>query len=277
MISPLRSLLFAPGNKVKHLQKFSEIMPDGAVIDLEDAVPQSEKEIARANIETVGSALVKKNFHTFVRVNSIGSGLFADDVASLIPGLAGVLIPKIESREGVERAIQELDGTPAASKIVVGIETVAGLDAVKEILSYPEVLGAYFGAEDFIADLGGVRTRENTEVLFARSQIAIAGRLAGIPVLDQIVADFRDLDRFEKEAHEARSFGFAGKLCVHPLQVPVANNSFTPSASEIIRAKSLLAVYEAGVEQGTASVVFEGQMVDEALAKQARILLAQII
>lgn len=252
-------------------------MPDGAVIDLEDAVPQSEKEVARSNIATVGSALVKKQLHIFVRVNSIGSGLFADDVASLIPGLAGVLIPKIESREGVERAIQELDGTPAASKIVVGIETVAGLDAVKEILSYPEVLGAYFGAEDFIADLGGVRTRENTEVLFARSQIAIAGRMAGIPVLDQIVADFRDLDRFEKEAHEARSLGFAGKLCVHPLQVPVANNSFTPSSSEIIRAKSLLAVYEAGVEQGTASVVFEGQMVDEALAKQARMLLTQII
>jgi citrate lyase subunit beta/citryl-CoA lyase len=270
-------LLFAPGNKVKLLQKFSEIMPDGAVIDLEDAVPQSEKEVARSNIATVGPALVKKHFHIFVRVNSIGSGLFADDVASLIPGLAGVLIPKIESREGVERAIQELEGTPGASKIVVGIETVAGLDAVKEILSYPEVLGAYFGAEDFIADLGGVRTRENTEVLFARSQIAIAGRMAGIPVLDQIVADFRDLDRFEKEAYEARSLGFAGKLCVHPLQVPVANNSFTPSSSEIIRAKALLSVYEAGVEQGTASVVFDGQMVDEALAKQARMLLAQII
>lgn len=252
-------------------------MPDGAVIDLEDAVPQSEKEVARSNIATVGPALVKEDFHIFVRVNSIASGLFADDVASLIPGLAGVLIPKIESREGVERAIQELEGTPGASKIVVGIETVAGLDAVKEILSYPEVLGAYFGAEDFVADLGGVRTRENTEVLFARSQIAIAGRMAGIPVLDQIVADFRDLDRFEKEAYEARSLGFAGKLCVHPLQVPVANNSFTPSSSEIIRAKSLLAVYEAGVEQGTASVVFEGQMVDEALAKQARMLLTQII
>ncbi|MEG3586499.1 MAG: aldolase/citrate lyase family protein, partial [Actinomycetota bacterium] len=131
----------------------------------------------------------------------------------------------------------------------------------------------YFGAEDYIADLGGVRTASNEEVLFARSQMGIAGRLTGVPVIDQIVADFSDGERFTNEAAQARSLGFAGKLCIHPSQVSLANNSFSPSEEEVARAKELLSAYENAVAQGSASIVFNGQMVDEALAKQARRIL----
>ncbi len=89
-------------------------------------------------------------------------------------------------------------------------------------------------------------------------------------MIDQIVADFSDSKRFVKEAEQARALGFSGKLCIHPSQVLLANQSFSPSAEEIIRAKELLTAYDQAVSQGSASVVFDGQMVDEALAKQAR-------
>ncbi len=276
MISPLRSVLFAPGNKAELLQKLPKLSADGVVVDFEDSVPQSEKKTARDNLRELGPLLAQEDFHTFVRTNSISSGLLADDASSLIPGLAGVIIPKIESQKDLKLAAQQLEGTPVEGKMLVGIETVAGLSSAKELLMSSGVIGAYFGAEDYVADLGGVRTEENIEVLFARSQITIAGRLAGIPVLDQIVADFNNIERFRKEALEAKSLGFAGKLCIHPSQVEVANESFSPSSEEVARAKSLLKAYEEAVERGSASVAFDGQMVDEALAKQARMLLARI-
>jgi len=153
---------------------------------------------------------------------------------------------------------------------MVGIETVAGVVSATEILRSDSVIAAYFGAEDYVLDLGGIRTPENDEVFLARSQLGMASRLSGVPVVDQIVADFSDSKRFIKEAEQARSLGFAGKLCIHPSQVILANQSFSYSADEITRAKELLAVYDQAVLQGSASVVFDGQMIDEALAKQAR-------
>jgi citrate lyase subunit beta/citryl-CoA lyase len=141
-------------------------------------------------------------------------------------------------------------------------------------LAHPRVVAGYFGAEDFIADMGGVRTASNDEVATARSMVALAGRLAGVPVLDQVVTDFRDLDRFSSECASARALGYAGKLCIHPGQVTVANEGFVPSADEVARARALLAAYEEASARGVAAIDFEGQMVDEPLAAQARRVIA---
>ena len=112
-------------------------------------------------------------------------------------------------------------------------------------------------------------------MLFARTQIGISSRLFGVPVVDQIVADFSDSERFMKEAQQAKSLGFTGKLCIHPSQVPLANQSFSSTPEEIQQAIELLKVYDEAVANGTASIVYDGQMVDEALAKQARRILSQ--
>jgi citrate lyase subunit beta/citryl-CoA lyase len=135
-------------------------------------------------------------------------------------------------------------------------------------------VAGYFGAEDFIADMGGVRTDSNHEVQHARSAVALAGRLAGVPVLDQVVTDFRNDERFSNEAAEARALGYAGKLCIHPGQVAIANDAFVPTADEIDRAHRLLAAYESATAAGVAAIDFEGQMVDEPLATQARRIIA---
>ena len=134
---------------------------------------------------------------------------------------------------------------------------------------------AYFGAEDFVADMGGVRTAGNGEVAYARAEVALAARLAGVALLDMVVTDFGDDERFSREAAEARALGYGGKLCIHPAQVPLANAAFVPSAGEVDRARRLLAAYDAAVAEGHAAIAFEGQMVDEPLARRARALVAR--
>ena len=263
-------MLFAPGNKSELLEKFSKIQPDAAIIDLEDAVPDTEKTEARKNLQKYGSAVEARGFALFTRVNPISTGYFELDIQAVPPEIDGVIIPKVSSVEELDEAQIIFSRNSVEANIVVGIETVQGVVSASEILGNRSVIAAYFGAEDYVLDLGGVRTVGNDEVFLARSQMGMASRMTGVPVIDQIVADFSDSKRFVKEAEQARALGFSGKLCIHPSQVLLANQSFSPSAEEIIRAEELLTAYDQAVSQGSASVVFDGQMVDEALAKQAR-------
>ena len=274
MSQKMRSMLFAPGNKYELLQKFSKIQPDIAIIDLEDAVPDSEKQVARENLQKYAQE-DKTAATTYVRVNALVSQHFEEDIRSIPPQIAGIVIPKVNDASDIERATQAIERNSVSAKILVGIETVKGLMSVQDIFGTASVFAAYFGAEDYIHDLGGLRTDGNDEVLFARTQIGISSRLFGVPVVDQIVADFSDSERFMKEAQQAKSLGFTGKLCIHPSQVPLANQSFSSTPEEIQQAIELLKVYDEAVANGTASIVHDGQMVDEALAKQARRILSQ--
>ena len=274
MNQKMRSMLFAPGNKYELLQKFSKIQPDIAIIDLEDAVPDSEKQVARENLQKYAQE-DKTAVTTYVRVNALVSQHFEEDIRSIPPQIAGIVIPKVNDASDIERATQAIERNSVSAKILVGIETVKGLMSVQDIFGTASVFAAYFGAEDYVHDLGGLRTDGNDEVLFARTQIGISSRLFGVPVVDQIVADFSDSERFMKEAQQAKSLGFTGKLCIHPSQVPLANQSFSSTPEEIQQAIELLKVYDEAVANGTASIVHDGQMVDEALAKQARRILSQ--
>ena len=274
MSQKMRSMLFAPGNKYELLQKFSKIQPDLAIIDLEDAVPDSEKQVARENLQKYAQE-DKTAVTTYVRVNALVSQHFEEDIRSIPPQIAGIVIPKVNDASDIERATQAIERYSVSAKILVGIETVKGLMSVQDIFGTASVFAAYFGAEDYIHDLGGLRTDGNDEVLFARTQIGISSRLFGVPVVDQIVADFSNSERFMKEAQQAKSLGFTGKLCIHPSQVPLANQSFSSTPEEIQQALELLKVYDEAVANGTASIVHNGQMVDEALAKQARRILSQ--
>ena len=274
MNQKMRSMLFAPGNKYELLQKFSKIQPDIAIIDLEDAVPDSEKKVARENLQKYAQE-DKTAVTTYVRVNALVSQHFEEDIRSIPPQIAGIVIPKVNDASDIERATQAIERNSVSAKILVGIETVKGLMSVQDIFGTASVFAAYFGAEDYVHDLGGLRTDGNDEVLFARTQIGISSRLFGVPVVDQIVADFSDSERFMKEAQQAKSLGFTGKLCIHPSQVPLANQSFSSTPEEIQQAIELLKVYDEAVANGTASIVHNGQMVDEALAKQARRILSQ--
>lgn len=272
----IRSLLFAPAVRPDLVRKMPATGADAVVIDCEDATPVGSKAEARAE----AASLVTEIGHdvaTLIRINDIDTPWFDDDVAALPSDIAGIVLPKAETVAGLDRAANALRSAGLGHiSVVVGLETALGVVDARSLLAHSLVSTAYFGAEDFVADMGGIRTSDNLEVAYARAAVALAARLASVPVIDQIVADFRDDARCRRECFEARSLGYVGKLCIHPSQVAIANDTFTPSAVEIDRARRLIAAYEKASANGVAAIDFEGGMVDEPVANQARRLLDTI-
>jgi citrate lyase subunit beta / citryl-CoA lyase len=275
MTSPgrLRSLLFAPAVRPDLLRKMPRTGADAIVIDLEDATPPNAKADGRANLVELAPELIDQ-VAVYVRVNDSTTEWHEDDLDSVPAGVQGIVVPKIETIAALD-ALQERLGSRGLSDLILigGVETALGVADARELLAHSVIDAAYFGAEDFIADMGGVRTPSNAEAQYARSQVALAGRLAEKLVIDQIVADFRDDDRCDRECREARALGYGGKLCIHPAQVAIAHAAFTPSEEEVDRAHRLLVAYAEATAGGVASIAFEGQMVDEPVAIQARRIL----
>jgi citrate lyase subunit beta/citryl-CoA lyase len=260
-----RSLLFVPANKPDLAAKAPRSRPDVVALDLEDAVPPAGKAGARLALGEAVDAL-RGQAAICVRVNPPDTEWFAGDVAALPEGIDAVIVPKLESVAQLDDVATALGGR----NVLAGIETVRGVLDARELLRAP-VTACYFGAEDYIADLGGARTADNHEVDVPRAMLAMAARLAGVPALDMVTTDFRDEVRFRAEARSARALGYAGKLCIHPAQVTLANESFRPSPEELEWARGLLAAFAAADGQ---AVAYEGQMVDEPVAVRARAIVA---
>lgn len=262
----LRSLLFVPATKLDLLAKVPRWRPDVVVVDLEDAVNETDKDAARKALTEAD--LSTANATVFIRLNAPGTPWHEADVAAAAAtAAAGVILPKAEAPESVNR-LQELlaesagrttagGGRPAEASIAVflGIESAVGVARARELLA-TGVVGAYFGSEDFLADMGGRRSAEGLEVLYARSEVVLAGRLAGVPVVDQAVVAVEDDAAFTADAEQGRSLGYVGKICVHPRQVALAHAVFTPGEAEVAAARRVLEAAAAGV------AVVDGQMVD---------------
>ena len=277
MNRPLKSILFAPGNKPETLAKLPRSAPDGAIIDLEDSVPIDQKATARTIAKKVASTLIAKNtnLRVFIRINATNSNFFNDDISMGFPdGLAGIVIPKLESVKEVAKATDALDAANNPGLLIMaGLETVTGIINSVEITSCPQIRWCYFGAEDYVADLGGIRRSDNLEVLFARSQIAQAARLTETKAFDMVVTNFNDKNRFTLEAELARSMGYTGKLCIHPKQVSLANKAFSPKSSEITWAMRVTEAYATGQSKGQSVITLDGEMIDEPVAKRAQAIL----
>ena len=274
----MRSLLFAPASRPDMAAKLPRSGPDAVVLDLEDAVAPAAKADARRHARHIAAQLTAEHprLRVYVRVNAVPTEWFTDDVAEGCgPELAGIIVPKLESAAQAELAIAALDrrGLRHVS-VLAGIETVAGVVNAAEVLGHERVTACYFGAEDYTADLGGVRRADNLEVRWPRSRVAALARLHGAWAFDQVVTALNDRDAFTADASLGRALGYRGKLCIHPTQVAWANEAFSPSADELDRARRLLAAYDEAVTNGRAAIAFEGQMIDEPLAQRARALIA---
>ena len=273
-----RSMLFAPGNRADLIAKLPRSAPDAVVIDLEDAIPGSAeaKAAARPVARDAARDLIAAAPHlaVFLRVNALHSPYFADDLAVLTPELAGVVVPKLESAADVQRVVEAFKAHNLTLPILAGLETGAGVWNALEILREEAVTLAYFGAEDYTTDLGGRRTAGNQEVLYARSRVALAARLAGVPALDIVVTALNDAAAFRADAEQGRALGYAGKLCIHPAQVALAHDLFGATPAEAARARALLDAAHTAAARGHGAFSFEGQMVDEPMLSAARAVLA---
>lgn len=161
--------------------------------------------------------------------------------------------------------------------IMAGIESAEGVAAVEEVARSGRADAVYFGAEDYITDLGGRRSPGNAEVLYARSRVALAARLGGLPAIDQVVVDYRDAEGYTAEAATARDMGFAGKLCIHPSQVELANKAFRPTPAEWRHAAAVVRASEEASLAGRGVVSVGGMMVDAPLVARARQILADVL
>ena len=259
----VRSLMFVPAGRPDMIAKIPRWKPDVVVVDLEDAVAAGDKEAARRTAVTSIQEL--EHPAVFLRVNPAGSPWHAEDVAAAAgAGVAGVVLPKLEQLADLELPRHR------GLRVLGGLETVRGVADARLLLDEGELVAAYFGAEDFISDMGGHRTAANAEVLYARSAVCLAARLAGVPAIDQAVVAVRDDAAFRADAAEGRALGYVGKIALHPAQVLLAHEAFTPSEQEVDRAKAVLAVGE-GVG------VVDGQMVDDVHRRMAEQVLARAV
>lgn len=248
---------------------------DILVADLEDGVPGTDKakDDARQGVaEWLGRLPSElRATRAFVRINPSCTPWFIEDLKVLTAcDLAGLLLPKTERPDEVA-ALRSLLGERAEyCRVIAGIETARGLDRVESIAESPDVDALYFGAEDYITDVGGRRTSEGGEVHYARSRVALASRLGAVPAIDQVLIDFKNLDAFAAEAFLARNLGFSGKMCIHPDQVPVAIQEFSPSDAELDYARRVITAAKEAAISGRGVVTVAGAMIDAPLVERAQ-------
>jgi citrate lyase subunit beta/citryl-CoA lyase len=278
----LRSVLFAPGNHPRRVQKVFECGADAVVLDLEDAVPNAEKEATRPAV--VAAMQQPRRSAGYVRVNAFETRWCLSDVEAVAgPWLDGIVLPKTETAEQV-RAIgrrladceRRLGMTGRALEILPIVETAKGVEAITEIAhAGSRVRRIAFGGGDYTRDLDLVWTSGEEALAYARARIAHASRVAGLdPPIDTVVLELRDGERFLASARNGRMHGFGGKLCIHPDQVAPCHEVFSPSAAEVDRARAIVAAFEQAELLGSASIQVEGRFVDYPIVDKARRVLA---
>lgn len=276
----LRSLLFAPANHERHASKALGGAADAAILDLEDAVAVAEKPAARVAARASIEHRAKGHAFAFVRVNGLRTPYAYDDLQSVVvAGLDGIVVPKVESAADVctvDWLLAQLErerGLPLGGVTVIPIiETVAGLAHVGEIAgASPRVRQLAFGAVDFVLDAGMTWTPGHEGLIWARVRIALASREAGLqPPLDTVFPDLTDRAGLVEETRLAKRLGFQGKLCIHPEQVDVVNDLFTPAPAEVERARRVVAAFDDALAGGSASLQLDGQFIDYPVAAKAR-------
>ncbi|HEY8765727.1 MAG TPA: CoA ester lyase [Dehalococcoidia bacterium] len=279
----MRSVMTVPVIVERFIEKAPGAGADVICLDLEDSVPPTEKVGARPLARKAIETMPRSDYEMYVRVNGSWSGLMEDDLNEIVrPGLDGVVISKAESAESIELLAEQLTGLEIEHGMEAGsvaimplIETAKGVAKCYEICkASPRLTGAIFGAEDYATDMGIERTADGAEILWARTQIAITCRAAGIEAIDTPDPDYTNADHLRREMRLAKSLGYRGKLCIHPLQVQIANEIFRPGETEVSEARLIVAAFERdGLAQGRAAIPLGGKMVDTPIYWRAKRLL----
>jgi citrate lyase subunit beta/citryl-CoA lyase len=276
-----RSLLFVPVVREKFVAGAHAHAADAIILDLEDSVPEAEKDRARALVPAAARQVGKSGADVLVRINRPWHRAFRDIEAVVDPHVAGLMCPKVESPEQLMVIAELLDtlerarGLPAGhTKLVALIETADAYFRVREIAKATVRLVALsLGAEDFALSVGMEPVAEVLQ--HAKQTVIIAARAAGIVPLGFMgtVADFRDLEAFRRTVQRSRKFGFAGATCVHPSQLAILNEEYGVSANEVAQAQRMIAAYDAAMAEGLGAVTFEGRMIDVPVVERAKALI----
>jgi citrate lyase subunit beta-like protein len=274
-----RALLYMPGDDRRKIEKSTTLGVDCICMDMEDGVAMSRKAEARAVIALAMKELDFGSSERCIRINSIGSGLESYDlVAALASNPDTIVVPKIESAEQVKWVSEQIERYESSFnkmlgsiRLLIGVETAKGILNLKEIAEADERLEAIiFGAEDYAASIGARRTKEGTEVLYARQSVVTACAANDLQAIDMVFIDFRDEAGLRVEAEQGAGFGFSGKQIIHPNQVSAVQEAFTPSHDAIEYARRIVESFEASQREGKGAYALDGKMIDMPLLKNAQ-------
>jgi citrate lyase subunit beta/citryl-CoA lyase len=285
----MRSLMFVPGHRERMVRRalgLGDFGPSGldvALLDLEDGVPPASKDDARRLVaEVLGrSANGGTGPMRYVRIRRALSDAGAADLDAIVrPGLDGIMAPKVAGPDEVEHLAGELDARERDAKIsqgtiriIASIETAAALVEAPRIAGAAErVIGLAFGSEDFALDLGLPTKREGeaADLLYARSATVVAAVSAGKLAFDGIWPDIEDAAGLRADSLRARRLGFTGKTLIHPDQVAVVNEVFSPSAEEVEEAGRVVRAFDEALARGHGAVALDGRMLDAPVVDRAR-------
>lgn len=279
-----RSVLIMPVHLPKFVEKAYLRGADAICLDLEDSVPSSEKEKARQSVKDALKVAGKGGSDVFVRINNEPKESVNPDLqASIWPGLTGILLPKAElgEAEEVDRTITRLESErglrPRSIELGVMLETARAVEDAFEIAaSNSRITFLGIGHEDLSLDLGIVPTMEGSELFYAKSKLIIAARAAGVVALGLpgTLADFTDLEGLRRSATKGRQMGFKGAFAIHPAQIPILNEVFSPVAGEVEDAERIVELYETAASSGLGASQYKGKMVDKPVYERAKGLLS---
>ena len=280
----LRSLLFVPADSERKLAKSLASPADVLILDLEDAVAESRKvEARRMAAEFIATQAMRIGAKLYVRINPLDTALAMGDLAAVVvPGLAGIMLPKTKSAADVARLGHGLDalearaGLAAGSVAIVPVATETA-EAMLTMQSYaqlalPRLAGITWGAEDLSAAIGAVSNRDEDGhysplYTLANSLCLAAAAAAGVPPIDTVHVDFRDAAGLAAACRASRRRGFRGRIAIHPDQVAIINDAYMPSAEEMAHAQRIVDAFAANPDAGTLSL--DGAMVDRPHLTQA--------
>ncbi len=269
---PLRSVLYMPASNERALEKAKSIDCDGLILDLEDAVAPDDKPAAREAACAAAASGEYGRRTVTIRVNGEGTEWHeADLAAAAAAGPDAVVVPKVDSADQVRRLVAGLEkgGAPDHTRLWAMVETPLAILDVLAIARASERLAAFvIGTNDLVKELYAEHVPGRTPILPSLHQILLAGRAAGLAVLDGVFNDVKDSDGFLAECRQGREMGFDGKTLIHPGQVEGANEAFAPSEQAVDDARGLIGAWEDGAGSGV--VTYKGRMVENLHVESAR-------
>lgn len=277
-----QTLLFAPANHFRKVEKALQLPVDAVILDLEDACAVNEKERARDDVPTFLKQSRKPK--AYVRVNAISTPFFFGDMHKVVcRELDGIVLPMVESAEDLTiadwllTALEKERDLPSRSiDLIPIIETAKGISNLASILKNKKrVRRVAFGAGDLTNDTGMYWSKSGEELLSTRSKIVIESRAADLePPLDTVYVDLEDEEGLANEAQMAKNLGFQGKMLIHPRQIEIVRQIFTPTAEEIERAKEIVEAFREAEQSGSSSIRVGNQFVDYPIVYKAQKILA---
>jgi citrate lyase subunit beta / citryl-CoA lyase len=272
-----RTALYVPGDAPEKLRKALDRGADELIVDLEDAVVQQAKAGARDIVRAWLDSLSEDASRVWVRINA-GAERDLDVKALAGCELGGFVVAKTESAAELVKLDVQLTEAGSAARLVPLLESANAILAAREIAAAPRVQRLQIGEADLRADVGITPGEDERELLYSRSHVVFASRAAGIaPPIGPVSTEFRDLEALRASTAALARLGFVGRACIHPAQLAVVNEVFTPSPDEVASAQAILdALAAASTGEGSGVALDQqGRMIDEAVARQARQLLAR--